>query len=80
MSDKIIDLQRLLEEEDCVTSTLELFKNKLSEFNLGDEVVIVTSSADAWFAMRNMGDKLGYYVLKYWKEPPNSYKLLIRRD
>jgi len=80
MTNKIIDLQRLLEEEDCVTSALELFKNKLSGFESGDEIVIVTSSADAWFAMRNMGDKLGYHVIKYWKENPNSYKLLIRRD
>jgi len=79
MTNNIIDLQRILEEEDCTKPSIEIFKDKLSSFKSGDEIIIVTSSADAWFAIRNMGDKFGYEVLKFWKESSTSYKVLIRR-
>ena len=79
MKTPVIDLQRVLEEEDCTKPAIEIFKDKLSSFEKGVEIVISVSSADAWFAIRNMGDKLGYKVKKYWKEGDRSYKVLIER-
>lgn len=79
MTSNIIDLQRVLEEEDCTKPSIEIFKEKLSNYKPGDEILIVTSSADAWFAIRNMGDTFGYTVLKYWKESPRIYKVLVRK-
>ncbi len=79
MTRNVIDLQRVLEEEDCTKPSIEIFREKLSGFSPGEEILIVTSSADAWFAIRNMGDKFGYEVLRYWKESPTSYKVLVRK-
>ena len=79
MTNNVIDLQRVLEEEDCTKPSIEIFKEKLSSYKPGEEILIVTSSADAWFAIRNMGDKFGYEVLRYWKESSTTYKILVRR-
>ena len=72
---KVIDLRRLLEEEDCQTSSLDLFKQKLSEIKSGNEFLLIVSNADAWYTLRNIGDELGYIVKKYWKEGSRDYRI-----
>jgi len=72
---KTIDLRRLAEEEDCSSSALELFKKRLSEVGVGERFLMIVSNADSWFALRNMGDELGYQVVKYWKEGSRDFRI-----
>ncbi len=76
---KTIDLRRLLEEEDCQTSTFQLFKRELDSIGRGESFLLIVSNADAWFTLRNMGDELGYKVEKYWKEDNRDYRIQARR-
>ena len=74
---KRLNLKKL--SETCGASKMEVFQNAiLSATNPGDIVEVIVGDADTWFALKGLGEELGYEVISESKRSDSEYVLLIR--
>ncbi len=72
-----IDLKKLTAE--CGLPKLEAFKDFIVTAAVPDEEIeVVVGDADTWYALKNLGDELGYEVLDSYKKSDKEYIVVIK--